>query len=47
MNQQAPNLHTEQHDSVVVKQEPPELDSTDTEQGRTNKNTAFSTASIF
>lgn len=39
MNHQAPNLQTEQDDSVVIKQEPPELDSTDTEQGRANKNT--------
>lgn len=41
MNHQAPNLQTEQHDSVVIKQEPPELDSTDTEQGRANKNTSL------
>lgn len=39
INHQAPNLQTEQHDSVVIKQEPPELDSSDTEQGKDNKNT--------
>lgn len=36
MNHQAPNLQTEQRGPVVIKQEPPELDSTDTEQGRAN-----------